>query len=110
MRQRCAAPCEDSCRRGKLDAPVGSRALKRFVAEQYGVESILSLFGNPVDMVRVATLIVLNNITIFGAAGAAMLRFLGGRVLSLFLLVAGLLVWVSVPLVIADRMMRRQDI
>jgi formate dehydrogenase (NADP+) beta subunit len=35
----CAAPCEDSCRRGKIDAPVSIRALKRFVAEQYGVES-----------------------------------------------------------------------
>lgn len=39
----------------------------------------LSLFGNPVDMVRVATLIILDNVTIFGAAGAAMLRFLGGK-------------------------------
>jgi NADPH-dependent glutamate synthase beta subunit-like oxidoreductase len=36
----CAAPCEDHCRRGKLDAPVSIRALKRFVCEQYGVESI----------------------------------------------------------------------
>jgi NADPH-dependent glutamate synthase beta subunit-like oxidoreductase len=36
----CAAPCEDNCRRGKLDAPVSIRALKRFVCEQYGVESI----------------------------------------------------------------------
>ncbi|MHC4550462.1 MAG: FAD-dependent oxidoreductase [Planctomycetota bacterium] len=35
----CSAPCEDSCRRGKFDAPVGIRALKRFVAERYGVES-----------------------------------------------------------------------
>jgi NADPH-dependent glutamate synthase beta subunit-like oxidoreductase len=36
----CAAPCEDNCRRGKIDAPVSIRALKRFVCEQYGVESI----------------------------------------------------------------------
>ncbi len=36
----CAAPCEDSCRRGKIDAPVSIRALKRFVTEQYGVESM----------------------------------------------------------------------
>lgn len=35
----CAAPCEDLCRRGKLDAPVSIRALKRFVTEKYGVES-----------------------------------------------------------------------
>ncbi|MCC7180084.1 MAG: FAD-dependent oxidoreductase [Acidobacteria bacterium] len=36
----CAAPCEDACRRGSIDAPVSIRALKRHVTEQFGVESI----------------------------------------------------------------------
>jgi NADPH-dependent glutamate synthase beta subunit-like oxidoreductase len=36
----CAAPCEDSCRRGAIDAPISIRALKRFVTERYGVESM----------------------------------------------------------------------
>lgn len=36
----CAAPCETVCRRGKIDQPIAIRALKRFVCEQYGVESI----------------------------------------------------------------------
>ncbi len=36
----CAAPCEDACRRGNIDAPITIRGLKRFVTEQYGVESI----------------------------------------------------------------------
>jgi formate dehydrogenase beta subunit len=36
----CAAPCEDHCRRGKIDAPVSIRALKRFVCERFGVESM----------------------------------------------------------------------
>jgi len=35
----CAAPCEDACRRGKIDAPVTIRSLKRFVTEKYGSES-----------------------------------------------------------------------
>jgi NADPH-dependent glutamate synthase beta subunit-like oxidoreductase/NAD-dependent dihydropyrimidine dehydrogenase PreA subunit len=35
----CAAPCEDACRRGSIDAPVSIRALKRFVTEKFGVES-----------------------------------------------------------------------
>jgi len=35
----CAAPCEAACRRATVDAPVAIRALKRFVAERYGVES-----------------------------------------------------------------------
>jgi formate dehydrogenase (NADP+) beta subunit len=36
----CAAPCEDACRRGAIDAPISIRALKRFVTENYGVESV----------------------------------------------------------------------
>ena len=36
----CAAPCEDACRRGAIDAPVSIRALKRYVTERYGVESV----------------------------------------------------------------------
>jgi len=36
----CGAPCEDACRRGKIDAPVTIRALKRFVTEQFGPESL----------------------------------------------------------------------
>jgi NADPH-dependent glutamate synthase beta subunit-like oxidoreductase len=36
----CAAPCEDRCRRGCIDQPVSIRALKRFVTEKYGVESL----------------------------------------------------------------------
>ncbi len=36
----CAAPCEDACRRGRIDAPISIRGLKRFVTERYGVESV----------------------------------------------------------------------
>ncbi|MFQ5670735.1 MAG: FAD-dependent oxidoreductase [Acidobacteriota bacterium] len=43
----CAAPCETACRRGALDQPVAIRALKRFVTERFGVESMIDL-----DMLR----------------------------------------------------------
>jgi len=39
----CAAPCEEACRRGCYDAPIAIRALKRFVCERYGVESMIDL-------------------------------------------------------------------
>ncbi len=39
----CAAPCEPACRRGSLDLPISIRALKRFVCERYGVESMVDL-------------------------------------------------------------------
>jgi formate dehydrogenase beta subunit len=35
----CSAPCEDACRRNWIDGAVMIRPLKRFVTEQYGVES-----------------------------------------------------------------------
>ncbi len=35
----CAAHCEKACRRGKIDAPIAIRALKRFLCETYGVEA-----------------------------------------------------------------------
>lgn len=33
----CGAPCEAACRRGKIDAAIAIRALKRFVNDRYGV-------------------------------------------------------------------------
>lgn len=39
----CNAPCESACRRGKIDAPISIRALKRFVCEGYGVEAMTHL-------------------------------------------------------------------
>ncbi len=43
----CAAPCESACRRGVIDQPIAIRALKRFVTERFGVESMIDL-----DMLR----------------------------------------------------------
>ena len=70
----------------------------------------LSLFGNPVDMVRVSSLITLNGPTIFGAAGAALMKFLGGSWTANLALLLGLFLWVAGPLLIAARALRRQDI
>lgn len=39
----CAAHCEKACRRGKIDAPITIRALKRFLCEPYGVEALSHL-------------------------------------------------------------------
>jgi formate dehydrogenase beta subunit len=41
----CGHPCEADCRRGKLDAPISIRALKRFLTERYGPESL-----NPIEL------------------------------------------------------------
>ncbi len=70
----------------------------------------LSLFGNPVDLARVASLISLGGASIFGAAGAALLKFLGGATSSMIVLIASLLAWVVLPLLIASRILGRRDL
>jgi len=81
-----------------------------FQAKTANLFIFLSLFGNPVDMVRVSSLIMLNGTPIFGAAGAALVKFLGGQLASNLLLISGLGIWVISPLLISDRVLRKQDI
>lgn len=69
-----------------------------------------SLFGNPADMVRVAALIAMGGTTIFGAAGALLIKFLGGAVTAWALLICALIAWAVVPLAVANRILKKQDI
>jgi Cu-processing system permease protein len=85
----------------------GSLLLKERTANVF---IFASLFGNPVDMVRVASLIVLDGKEIFGAAGGALLRFLGGETSSLLLLLGGLLLWIVIPFLASRHLLKGQDI
>lgn len=69
-----------------------------------------SLFGNPVDLVRVAGLLSMKGGEVFGAAGAALLKFMGGQWQSVISLLAGLIIWAVAPLLISFRIIRNQDI
>jgi Cu-processing system permease protein len=69
-----------------------------------------SLFGNPVDMVRVAGLLSLKGGEIFGAAGAALLKFLGGESQATAALISSLFLWAFAPLLISMKLLRKQDI
>ena len=69
-----------------------------------------SLFGNPVDMTRVASLIVLNGKEIFGVAGAALMKIFGGEIASILLLVVGMVAWVVVPFLWSQHLLKQQDI
>jgi len=70
----------------------------------------VSLFGNPVDMVRVSGLMLMGDVSIFGAAGAALMKFMGGQMISNLLLIAGLLLWAIVPFLVAGRWLQRRDL
>ena len=70
----------------------------------------LSLFGNPVDAARVAGLISMGDATIFGAAGAALLKFLGGRAACQVVLLFTLAAWTVAPIAAASRVLRKRDL
>lgn len=69
-----------------------------------------SLFGNPVDMVRVAGLMLIGDSTIFGAAGAALVRSLGGYIFAEVALLSGLALWIALPLTIAIAKLKHSDL
>jgi hypothetical protein len=69
----------------------------------------LSLFGNPVDLVRVSSLINLGGVTVLGAGGAALMKFLGGTALSAFITIASLLIWVAGAFLMSMRRLPCQD-
>jgi Cu-processing system permease protein len=70
----------------------------------------LSLFGNPVDLGRVGSLIAMDDPAVFGYAGAALMKFLGGVALANIALILGLLIWILLPLIISNRVLRGQDV
>lgn len=70
----------------------------------------VSLFGNPVDIVRVASLITLGGGSIFGTAGALLLKFLGGQAYAVALLTLTLAGWILIPTLISGWVLKRRDI
>jgi len=70
----------------------------------------VSLFGNPVDLTRVSGLINLGGTTVLGAAGAGLMKFLGGKAIGNFALVLSLAGWIVAPLLVASYRLRRADI
>ena len=68
-----------------------------------------SVFGNPADLVRVATLSVAGTPNVLGAAGDAWTRFLGGTATAAVAIVVALAAWTIVPLAIAVRVISARD-
>ena len=69
-----------------------------------------SLFANPVGMVRVAGTIALNGPEAFGAAGAALMKFVGGAVYGMIALGMGLAFWTVLPFMASVALLKKQDI
>lgn len=68
-----------------------------------------ALFANPVDATRVGALLTVSGKELFGAAGAVLVRALGGTGPATALLIAALALWIAVPAALAIAALRRQD-
>ena len=71
---------------------------------------IMAVFANPVDAVRTGALLAVSGTTAFGAASLAFFRFTGGTPQAAIMLAASLLIWISLPLGLAARRLRKSDI
>ena len=69
-----------------------------------------SVFGNPVDLIRVVTLSVAGTPNVLGAAGDAWVRFLGGPSAAAAAAIAALTLWVTAPLAVGVRLMTTRDL
>lgn len=69
-----------------------------------------SVFGNPVDLIRVVTLSVAGTPNVLGAAGDAWVRFLGGPSAAAAAAIAALTLWVMAPLALGVRLMTTRDL
>jgi Cu-processing system permease protein len=70
----------------------------------------VSLFANPVDVVRLSILLSTVGESALGAPGAALINFLGGRNAAFLPLAAVLLFWMVLPLWVAARTLNRHDL
>lgn len=71
---------------------------------------MLSVFGNPADLMRVLTLSLAGTPHLLGAAGESWHRFLGGPAAASVLATGGLLAWMALPLAAAAVAIRRRDL
>jgi Cu-processing system permease protein len=71
--------------------------------------SYVSLFFNPVDGVRVSTLLATVGKETFGVAGVMLVRALGGTSTALLALGLSLMLWVVVPTAVSSLLLARQD-
>jgi len=71
---------------------------------------LISLFGNPVDLARVAGLLILGGATIFGAAGSALVKILGSSTLAVAALSFAGLFWSAATLALTNRLLGHREI
>ena len=71
---------------------------------------LAGLLGNPIDTVRVLSLLQVGGIHFFGPAGATLIKMTGSAGVASLLGLAGILLWAIIPVTISVRVFRKQDL
>lgn len=70
----------------------------------------VGLMGNPVDIVRVLSLLQVGGPHLYGPAGATLVKLTGSADMATLIGVLGLLAWIVVPVVVSMRIFERQNL
>jgi len=71
---------------------------------------LVGLLGNPVDIVRVVSLLQVGGPHLFGPAGATLIKLAGSGTIAAVVGLAALGVWVVLPLLVAMKVFERQNL
>lgn len=71
---------------------------------------ILTVLVDPADAVRTGTLLAIEGTSAFGSGSLALLRFTRGPLGAGLLIAASLLLWITVPVLVASRRLSRSDL
>jgi len=71
---------------------------------------LVGLFGNPVDIARVLSLLHVGGPHLFGPAGATLVKLAGSTVTATMVGIIGLIAWIVIPMLLAIRVFNRQDL
>jgi Cu-processing system permease protein len=70
----------------------------------------VGLLGNPIDTIRVLSLLQIGGLHLFGPAGATLLKMTGSATMASLYGLLGVLLWIVVPVYLSIRIFRRQDL
>jgi Cu-processing system permease protein len=71
---------------------------------------LFGLFGNPVDIARVLSLLQVGGPQLFGPAGATLVKLAGSQTMATMIGLVGLAAWVVVPVLVSMRIFAKQDL
>jgi Cu-processing system permease protein len=71
---------------------------------------LAGLLGNPVDLTRVLSLLVVGGPEFFGPAGATLVKLVGSTAAAGSIGIAGLILWILLPLLVSIRLFSRQSL